>query len=326
MTSRVRPRRIAIGGAVLLSGCVLLAACSGGSTANTASSGSGSGQVTRLGPEAAPAKVPGAHAAGALGSATYGGTSNRGNAIETARLTPANQSIIYTASLTVRSDDVAAAAKRAITAVVAAGGYTADEHVSGKSAGKSRHETISLTLKVPVPSYQAVLAQLSAPTFGRQLALQQHATDVTQQVADVNSLVASEQDAIAALRGLLKRAASVSGLLQVQQQISQDQSYLNALQSQQRALNAETSYATVTMTLVSPPKAAHHKASKRGFLAGLAAGWRALRHAGGWLLTALGAALPFLILALLLGAIGYLGWRRLGGRRATPPQPTDSAG
>ena len=302
----------------MLSGCLLLAACSGGTSGSA--SGSGAASAERRG-------VPAPQALNApAGNLAPAGKSAGRTAIQTSGLTPVNQSIIYTASLTVRSDDVAAAAKRAITAVVAAGGYTADEQVSGKSSGKSRGETISLTLKVPVPSYQAVLGQLSSPTLGKQLAMQQHTTDVTQQVADVNSLVTSEQDAIAALRGLLKRAASVSGLLQVQQQISQDQSYLNALLSQQRALNQETSYATVTMTLVSPKHATHHMtASKHGFLAGLAAGWRALRHATAWLLTALGALLPFLILALVLGAIGYLSWRRFGGRRSTPPQPTDTA-
>ena len=320
MTSRVRPRRTAIGAAVLLSGCLLLAACSSGTSAASGASAEGVA--------AAPERVPAAqHVAAGTGIGYSASTPGGRTTVETAGLIRATQSIIYTASLTVRAADVATAAKQAIAIVVGAGGYTADEQVSGRSPGNSSREMVSLTLKVPVPSYQSVLGRLSAPTLGKQLAMQQHATDVTQQVADVNSLVISEQDAIAALRGLLKRAGSVSGLLQVQQQISQDQSYLNSLLSQQRALNQETSYATISMTLLSPRPAVHAKtASKHGFLAGLAAGWRALRHATGLVLTALGAALPFLILFLVLGGIGYLGWRRFGGRRATPTQPTDSAG
>ena len=323
MTSRVRRRRIAIAGAVLLSGCLLLAACSSGTGATSGGSGSERGA-----PESAPGRAPNAqHIAGGTSTGDSAASPAGGTAAETAGLIRATQSIIYTASLTVRATDVGAAAEHAIAIVVGAGGYTADEQVSGRSPGKSSRETVSLTLKVPVSSYQMVLGRLSSPTLGKQLAMQQHAIDVTQQVADVNSLVISEQDAIAALRGLLKRAASVPGLLQVQQQISQDQSYLNSLLSQQRALNQETSYATISMTLLSLRPAAQSKiASKRGFLAGLAAGWRALRHATGLALTALGAVLPFLILILVLGGIGYLGWRRFGGRRATPTQPTDSTG
>ena len=142
---------------------------------------------------------------------------------------------------------------------------------------------------------------------------------MTQQVANVNSLVISEQDAIAALRGLLKRAASVPGLLQVQQQISADESTLNSLLAQQRALDHETSYATVTMILQSPAhKVVHKKTSPHGFVAGLAAGWRALKRATSAVLTALGAALPFLIVIAVLSGIGYAGWRRILRRKAGP--------
>jgi len=242
-------------------------------------------------------------------------------AIQTAKLAPASQSIIYTASLTIRATNVAAAAKSAVSIVVAAGGYTADEQASSARTARTGR-TVTLTLKVPVPAYQQVLGQLSSRALGKQLSMQQQATDVTQQVADVNSLVTSEQDAIAALQGLLKRAAGVSGLLQVQRQISRDESTLNSLLAQQRALDHETTYGTVTMTLVSPPHAAAHKkkaVSRHSFVTGLAAGWRALRHATAWVLTALGAALPFLVVVVVLAGIGYAGRRRFVRR---PPRPT----
>jgi hypothetical protein len=142
---------------------------------------------------------------------------------------------------------------------------------------------------------------------------------VTEQVANVNSLVTSEQDAIAALQGLLRKAGSVAGLLQVQQQISNDESSLDSLQAQQRALDHETSYATVTMSLLSPKQhPAHKEPARHGFLGGLTAGWKALRHAAAWVATAFGAALPFLVILALLGAGGYAGWRRFGRNRARP--------
>ncbi len=240
----------------------------------------------------------------------------------TAKLASTTQSIIYTATMTVRSANVAAAARNITGIVVAAGGYTADEHIVAGTRGKTG-DRVSVTLKIPVPAYQSVLAQLSSPALGKQISMQQQATDVTQQVANVNSLVTSQEDAISALQGLLKRAASVSGLLQVQQQISVDESTLNSLLAQQRALDRETSYATVSMILVSPVhKAVHKKTAQHGFLAGLAAGWRALRHATAWVLTALGAALPFLIVIVVLGGIGYGGWRRFGRRGGSPTGPT----
>jgi hypothetical protein len=299
MTSTVLARRGALTGAVLISGCLLLSACSG---SNSASSAAGI---------AAPAGTAHAPAAAPNGLAIRSGIAGQG-AVQTAKLAPASQSIIYTASITVRAPSVAAAAKRAIGIVVAAGGYTADEQAaSGTSGQPGRMAT--LTLKIPVPAYQTVLAQLSSPTLGKQVSMQQQATDVTQQVADVNSLVTSEQDSITALQGLLKHAASVSGLLQVQRQISSDESTLNSLLAQQSALDHETTYATVTMTLLSPHRAVvrHAKPARHGFLAGLAAGWRAFRHATAWVLTALGVTLPFLSVVIVLAGIGYAGRRRI---------------
>lgn len=303
MTSTVLARRGALTGAVLISGCLLLSACSG--TASTESAAAGVPTTLRGN---AHAPVEGSASANGL-AVGYGPAGQR--AVQTAKLAPASQSIIYTASLTVRAPSVTAAAQRAIGIVVAAGGYTADEHATSGTPGQPGR-TVSLTLKVPVPGYQTVLAQLSSPALGKQVSMQQQATDVTQQVADVNSLVTSQEDAIAALQGLLRRAASVPGLLQVQRQISADESTLNSLLAQQRALDHETAYATVTMTLLSPLRAVPHpKPPRHNFLTGLAAGWRAFRHATAWVLTALGAALPFLIVIIVLAGVGYPGRRRI---------------
>jgi Domain of unknown function (DUF4349) len=299
--------RGALTSAVLLSGCLLLSAC-GGSGASSSSSG-------RLhGAAAPPAGQPVSAGLNEPAARTATG------ATDTAKLAPADQSIIYTASLTVRASNVTAAANRAVGIAVAAGGYTADENsTSGKPGHSGR--TVNLTLKVPVPAFQTVLGQLSSPAEGKQVAMQQQATDVTQEVANVTSLVTSEEDAIAALQKLLDRAGSVSGLLDVQRQISGDESTLNSLQAQQQALDHETAYATVTMTVLGP----HHEApaprkpARHGFAAGLAAGWGAFRHAVSWVLTALGALLPFLTAIAALGAIGYGLWRRAARKRAGPP-------
>jgi hypothetical protein len=294
-------RRAALAGSILMSSCLLLTACSNGTTSTGAASSKG--------------MPAGEHAAVEPASGAAGAPAR--SAVSTAKLAPA-QDIIYTASLTVRAANVTAAAQRAVSIVVAAGGYTADEQATSATTDRTGRQ-VSLTLKIPVSAYQTVLAQLSSSAVGRQLAMRQQATDVTQQVADVNSLVTSQEAAISALNSLLQKAGSVSGLLDVQQQISDDQSALNSLLAQQRALDHETSYATVTMTLVGPRAApVHHKAAHRGFLTGLSGGWRALRHATVWVLTAFGAMLPFLIVIVVLAGIGYAGRRRFLRRKTGP--------
>jgi hypothetical protein len=321
MTHAVLARRGALSGAILIAGCLLLAACSNGGNTN-ASSASG---VAAPAARTQPSGTVNGTAGQSFGVA---GPSHTGTgASVTSGLAPTSQSIIYTASMTVRSANVAAVGRRVTAIVAAAGGYIADKQVASGTPGKSG-ETIGITLKIPVPAYQSVLAQLSSPALGKQLAMHQQATDVTQEVANVNSLVSSQEAAISALQGLLTKAATVSGLLQVQQQISADESTLNSLLAQQRALDHETTYATVTMTLVSPrvhPVVLTKKATQHGFLGGLAAGWRALKRATAAVLTALGAALPFLIVVFVLGGLGYLIWRRLLRRGAAPTEPGPAA-
>jgi hypothetical protein len=322
MTSMVYSRRSALGAAILLAGCLLLTACAGGSASSAPPSSAGQAGPARLaGPHAAAGNAVGGSAdansiAGSAGANSTAGASGTGL---TTGLTPANQNIIYTAAVTIRAGDVAATARRITGIAEASGGYISAENAGSAGPGGTG-ETIDITLKIPVPAYSAVLAQLSSPALGKQLSMNQHATDVTQEVANVSSLVTSQQDAITALEGLLAHAASVSALLQVQQQISADETTLNSLLAQQRALNGETSYATVTMTLVSP----HHASPPRtgpghSFLTGLLAGWRELRHAAGWVATALGAALPFLAILAALGVAGYAVWRRYLRRRTAEP-------
>jgi hypothetical protein len=303
------PLRITISScAALLTGTALLlvAGCSGTGTSSTASGSAestGSGTVAR----APAASEPRAAA----------GSADHGAAVAAARLGPSGQSIVYTANLTVQVPQAGAAASRAVGDISAAGGYTAAEKELADHS-RTRRATVSLTLKVPVAGYPAALRQLSA--LGRQTFLSQQSADVTQQVADVSSRVTSQRDAIAQLRTLLRRAGSVSGLLSVQQQISGDESELESLLAQQRALDHETTYATISLVLVGPrPRpAAVGRSSRHGFGSGLAAGWRGLGHATSWTLTALGVVLPFGVVLGILGGLGYAGWRRIVRRRARP--------
>jgi hypothetical protein len=277
---------------------LLLTGCSQGSPAG---SGSSAGLAhPAVGAQAAPAPL-------APGSAA---------ATPAARLALASQSIVYTASLALQAGNVTLATRRATSIVTAAGGYVSREQASLSPAGHAR-PVVMLQLKIPVAQYPATLDRLSALPGTRQTALSQQAQDMTQRVADVNSLVSSAQAAITQLQALLKRTGTVADLLSVQDQINAQESALEALEAQQRALARETSYATVSVTLVGPrprPVRAAAKRQQHGFVAGLAAGWRGLRLVVSAILTALGAALPFIVAAAVLGGIGYAGRRRL--RRA----------
>jgi Domain of unknown function (DUF4349) len=314
--SRAGLRITALSVAAVMSGAgLLLAGCSAAAPASSASGSSrGSAAVrgTAGSTGAGEAGLPSAPRAAAA-------PAGRGQpaSVSTTGLIVPGQRIIYTAGLTVRAANVATAASLATSIVTAAGGYVASEQATIHPPGHAR-PTVSLQLKVPVAAYPAILRQLSG-RLGSQTSLSQHAQDVTGQVADVTSRVASAQAAIAQLRALLKRAGSVNSLLGVQDQINAEESQLEALQAQQRALSRETTYATVALRLVS--KHAPSVVAKRrshGFLAGFSAGWRALRVATSWLLTAAGTVLPFAVIAALAGGIAFGGRREVLRRRAGP--------
>jgi Domain of unknown function (DUF4349) len=282
--------------------CLLLAGCSGGSGA-ASSPGPAGGVHAAASGVSAPAAVP---APGAVA--------------QRARLpvlpSGASQAIVYTATLTVRAGDVQAAAARAAQLAGAAGGYVSSE-VTRLNHRHPARSTVSIQLKIPVARYRATLAALSA-RLGTRVALSQRARDVTQTVADVTSRVASAQAAIAQLRRLLARAGSVSSLLMVQDQINTDEASLEALQSQQRALAHETTYATVSVVLLSrqPPPATPQVKLAGGFTGGLVAGWRALRQLTSWLLTGAGLALPFALIVIFVVVAGVRGRRWLSRHRA----------
>jgi len=303
-------------GSVLLGGGMFLAGCSAGSSNSVASSSGVAAGAAGKANAAAPAQAaPGAIAGRAE---AQGGTG------ATVRLAPAS-SIIYTAQLTVRAGDVSAAAAQAAQIAEGAGGYVSNEAVTVNPDHPSE-ATASVQVKIPVTSYPAALGQLSR-RLGTQLALQQQAQDVTQQVADVTSQVTSGQAAIAQLRALLSHAGSVGDLLSVQNQINQEESSLESLQAQQRALSRETTYATVTLTILGPKAkpAVHRPKAPPTLASGLGAGWRALRITVSWTLAFLGAIAPFAIVLAVAGYLVYRGRRRLTRRRpAAGPASPDS--
>jgi hypothetical protein len=306
-------------GSVLLGGGMFLAGCSGASSSNASAS---SAAGTSYGGAAKAASGGAAASAAALapapGAAARSAASGQGSTGTTARLAPAS-SIIYTAQLTVRAQNVGSAAAQAAQIAQGVGGYVSSETASANPDHPSE-ATASVQLKIPVASYPTTLGQL-ASRLGTQLSLQQQAQDVTQQVADVNSQVTSDQAAIAQLRALLSHAGSVGDLLSVQNQINQEESNLEAMQAQQRALSHQTTYATVTLTLLGPKaKPLVHRPQAPPTLAGgLGAGWRALRITVSWTLAFLGAIAPFAAIVAIFGYVIYRGRRWLIHRRPAAP-------
>jgi Domain of unknown function (DUF4349) len=307
-------------GSVLLGGGMFLAGCSAASSSSASSSGAATSQS---GPASQAVAAPAATAAPAGNGAARSAAGGQADTGTTVRLAPAS-SIIYTAQLTVRASNVTTAATQAAQIAEGVGGYVSDETASSDPDHPSQ-ATASVQLKIPAAAYPVTLGQL-ASRLGTQLSLQQQAQDVTQQVADVNSQVTSDEAAITQLRALLSHAGTVGDLLNVQNQINGEEASLESMQAQQRALSHETSYATVTLTLLGPKAKppVHHPKAPPTLAGGFGAGWHALRVTVSWILAFVGATAPFAVILAIAGYVIYRSRRWLIRRRPAEPAAPES--
>ncbi|MCZ0981677.1 DUF4349 domain-containing protein [Streptomyces diastatochromogenes] len=166
-----------------------------------------------------------------------------------------------------------------------------------------------IVLRVPQERYDSVLAALSGT--GRLLDRKAEAKDVTDQVVDVESRIASQRASVARVRALMDRAEKLSDVVTLEGELSRRQADLEALLAQQASLKDRTSLATITLRLSEQekpqPGAAEDEGGRPGFGDALSGGWNALAGAAAWVGIVLTALAPWLVVAL---AVFFL-WRRL---------------
>ncbi|MFD0053657.1 DUF4349 domain-containing protein [Streptomyces sp. NPDC127168] len=276
------PRPLPALAAVLLAGALALTGCSSGGGDSGADSAAGAAK------EAAPPAAddrPGAAGGDASGAQA------------TAPPKAAATHVIRTASLTVQVEDVPKALDEARTTVENAGGYVGDEDTSRDEDGGERTR---LELRVPVDAYADVLDGLEGA--GKLLHRGAKAQDVTDQVVDVESRIKSQRASVARVRELMDRATKLSDVVTLEGELSSRQTELEALLAQQASLKDRTSLATITLSLSESETPADEAAEDDdpGFTDALAAGWDAFVTMLRWLAVALGAVLPFAVVAALL--------------------------
>ncbi|WP_345714394.1 DUF4349 domain-containing protein, partial [Kineococcus glutinatus] len=221
----------------------------------------------------------------------------------------AGRSVISTATLTVEVPDVEDAATAATRLATTAGGLVA----AARSGGSGGEEAATLTLRVPGERFTTLLEDLAA--LGRRAQQDVTSTDVTAEVADVGSRVASAQAVLATLRDRLPDATTIPDVLAVEGEIARRQADLEALQARQRALADQVALSTVDVTLTRQAAAAT-AAVEPGFTGGLARGWEALGSTVRVVALVAGAVLPFAAVAALLAAPVLLVLRRRRARLA----------
>ncbi|MEU1367956.1 DUF4349 domain-containing protein [Streptomyces sp. NPDC005803] len=226
---------------------------------------------------------------------------------------PAATHVIRTASLSVevRSASKAAAAAREVAQN--AGGLVADETTEQVD---ETHDSSHLVLRVPQDEYDDVLRKLSGA--GKLLSRTSAAKDVTDQVVDIDSRIATQRASVARVRTLMDRADKLADVVSLEGELSSRQASLESLLAQQASLKDRTTLATITLDLTEP-EAEPEKDEDPGFLDAVAGGWHAFLTMLRWLAMAVGATAPF----LAVGAVLLVLWRllRRRGGKAGPQEP-----
>jgi len=299
-------RRAATSIAALLLGAALIAGTAGcGSSGSSTSSNSNAGTAAD-GRVAAPAQ-PG------------GGTDNALSQDSAAKAGPAQvpvdqpvqRSIIYTGTITLRVDDVPAAAARIAALATGAGGFVGGD----QRQLDADHSTATLTLRIPAEKFAGTLDAIGRD--GQEKSRSISTDDVTATVIDLDARIKTQQASVDRMRDLLAKAQSITDVATVEAELSKREADLESMQAKQRNLADLTALSTITVTLLGKD-AASPKPPATGFVGGLQHGWHAFLAAIDGLLTVLGALLPFLV---VLG-VPLLVWLRLRRRRAgAPPAP-----
>ncbi|MEU8543795.1 DUF4349 domain-containing protein [Streptomyces sp. NPDC048717] len=223
------------------------------------------------------------------------------------------QHIIRTADLSVRVRSVEASAASARELAAKAGGRVETE-TTQREDGDLRYSdeslvTSRLVLRVPEDHYDEVLAELAGS--GELLSRKADAKDVTDQVVDVESRIATQRASVARVRKLMDQATRLSDVVSLEGELSRRQADLEALLAQQTSLRDRTSLAGITLTLsekrTDAPAGKDDDGDRPGIVDSLAGGWHALVASVGWLLVVLAALAPWLGVA----ALAYAVWRWL---------------
>jgi hypothetical protein len=274
---------------------LVLAGCGSGASSSSKSAGSGGSVAASPGT----ADIP--------GRATSGSVEN----------TVQTRAVISTGSVDLISKNVSEVRDAVVALVAANDGLLADERTSTNKDGETTYAM--LVLRVPTNQFGAVMNRLAK--LGKLQSSTRKSKDVTTQVIDIDQRVQAQQVGLRRLEVLLGRAASLSDLLKVENELTARQGELDSLRAQQTYLRSQTSLATITVRIDHTAKPRRHVHTS-GFLAGLDRGWHGLEAFVLSVSTLLGTALPFAVLAVVLGGPMWFLVRR--SRRAGKTQSANS--
>ncbi|MEV4414641.1 DUF4349 domain-containing protein [Catellatospora sp. NPDC049609] len=227
------------------------------------------------------------------------------------------RSLIYRGELTVRVDDVPAAADRLTGLVNTAGGHIGAE----KRVVDPTESQASITVRVPAKQFHGVLEQIAK--LGEEVSRGSNTEDVTEAVVDLDTRIAAQRASVESVRRMFTQAKQLSEVVLLERELNQRQAELASLERKKASLDDLVALSTISVSLIGPhtPLPEPEKEPAPGFLGGLEAGWDAFVGTVQVALAVLGFLLPFLI-ALAIPVALVIALRRRRRPALAAPAPT----
>ncbi|MCA0753818.1 DUF4349 domain-containing protein [Paenibacillus sp. N4] len=155
-----------------------------------------------------------------------------------------NQKIIYTANLTMKVDDLAAAAGKLRSAITQSGGYILqfqDTRYNGEIGS-------SYTIKVPAAGFMPfidLVEQIEHRSFERNIG----GKDVSEEYVDLEARLKAKQLVEARLLEMMDKATKADDLLKFSDQIGQVQEEIERIQGRLRYLDNNVAFSTVELSM-----------------------------------------------------------------------------
>ncbi|WP_151523524.1 DUF4349 domain-containing protein [Serinicoccus kebangsaanensis] len=304
MTARLMTALVAM--VLLLAGCS--ADGSGGSDDSAAEAASSPG-----------GEADGGDAASEGESADGSGEESRGAAADLGPTVADGEAplMVRSVELEMVVEDVAAAVTRARATTTGAGGFVSSEDVSPATGTRTGYG--SLVLRVPAADLDQVVTSLSE--LGEVRASRSNADDVTAEYRDVEARIATMEAGATRLRELVAEAANLEDIAALERELTDREAELDALKARMQVLSDDVARSTITLHLAEESEDLDEVVPDTGFVAGLSQGWSAFTTSVTMLLTALGALLPFLVLAAAV-LVPALVWHRRRRAASTPDRET----
>jgi len=218
-----------------------------------------------------------------------------------------DREVVTTGSAIVTVSDTSKAANR-FTAWVEKHGGRVDAR--SESRDDEGHTSAQLTARIPSKQITAAIAELRKTGEITSVDLQRD--DVTAQGADLDGRIKALKLSIARLEKILERAGSSSEVIEAETALSQRQQELESLQLQRRSLTDQVALSTLSVSFEQEGKPG--AVAPGGFRGGLIKGWNALIDTVNAIVTAAGAAIPWLGIGAVAGLLWW-GIRRARRRR-----------